>query len=264
MKLFVKPLDQWPRKWAFPLLGLGLALGAPVGLTLLRSVLTDHAPWTSWVLSEWAGDISTYMYVTLTTGIAFAVLGFHVGDSADKLRDSALTDSLTRLANRRHFYARLRDEMNRAERYSVPLSLLFIDLDGLKATNDRYGHEGGDLAIKAVAEALRLSCRETDLVARYGGDEFALIAPETLASEAMALADRVRQMLTKVRERTTLAQLSVSVGVAQYDSTLETAAAFCEAADSALYRAKRAGRDRASLYMQIEAANEYPAESAAI
>ncbi len=247
--LFVK----WPRRWAFPTYGMLLALGAPLGLLLLRSILFGFAPWGLWVSGELHGEFMTYVYEWVTTSVAFATLGIVIGRTQDKLRATALTDSLTQLANRRHFYLRLSDEMHRAWRYDSPLSLLFIDLDGLKGINDRYGHEGGDLAIRSVSEALRLACRQTDLVARLGGDEFAVIAPQTRAADAVALAERIRTTLNKVRERTTLAQLSVSIGVAPFDAAFATTAAFCEAADSALYAAKGAGRDRVQLWPESDA-----------
>jgi diguanylate cyclase (GGDEF)-like protein len=181
-----------------------------------------------------------------------------VGRKEDLLEALSVTDPLTGLANRRRLLAAFTDELNRSARYGTPLALLVIDLDRLKEINDRRGHAQGDRALQLVAEGLRRSCRATDLAARTGGDEFLVLAVNTTASEALALAHRVCATVRRLgvtaaeREKTqpaaasSSAAVTVSIGVADLDDvTLPTFVALHAAADAALYAAKTAGRDRA-------------------
>jgi diguanylate cyclase (GGDEF)-like protein len=184
--------------------------------------------------------LSLYVYLVLSTTTVFVILGWLFGRKEDLLRETAATDSLTGLSNRRHFDARLAEELERAVRYRTPLSLLVIDVDGLRAINDRRGHEGGDLALRAVGQALRSTCRATDLGARTGGDEFAVLAPMTKAADALGLADRIRAAIA-----TEPLAPTVSIGVA--DLELAGVGSLHAAADRALYHAKSTGRDRAEL-----------------
>src|SRR4029078_8568358 len=108
----------------------------------------------------------------------------------DQLELSSATDPLTDLPNRRYFSSRLRQELFRASRYGVPVTLLLLDLDGLKQINDHYGHSAGDRALCAVADCLKRTCRATDVPVRCGGDEFAVLVPETFAEDALDLAKR--------------------------------------------------------------------------
>jgi diguanylate cyclase (GGDEF)-like protein len=210
------------RAHLYPAVGVLLAMGAPLGLFLLRNLTGDDGPWL------------TYTYVSLSTSIKFAVLGWRLGRKEDQLYDASLTDALTGVSNRRHFDARLREETARAARHRQPLALLLVDVDRLKDINDRDGHAAGDAALVAVAAALVGSCRATDVAARYGGDEFAVLAPMTLRGEAIELAQRIRAHLRAH------ATVTVSIGVADSESSVP----LCQAADRALYAAKAAGRDR--------------------
>jgi diguanylate cyclase (GGDEF)-like protein len=156
--------------------------------------------------------------------------------------DRSLHDALTGLPNRRAFDSFLADAISRARRYRRALSLLLIDVDHFKAYNDTHGHPAGDEVLKRIAgEFIRLA-RETDLVSRVGGEEFALVLPETDGAGARAVAERIRA------EITTLAQfhspVTVSVGVATLAPGTPTAALLVKQCDAALYSAKRAGRNR--------------------
>jgi diguanylate cyclase (GGDEF)-like protein len=160
----------------------------------------------------------------------------------------AMTDSLTGLANYRCFSQNLDRELERSRRYELPLSLLTLDLDHLKALNDEHGHDAGDDALRLVAKVLTDTVRKFELVARQGGDEFAVILPNTGATDARHLADR---LLDAVGAQDVLGvKLSASIGLASWENRngkLEKhveAGAFLKASDEALYRAKRAGRDR--------------------
>src|SRR5690606_13536511 len=108
-----------------------------------------------------------------------------------ELRELALHDSLTGLPNRGHFAALAAAEMRRAQRYGRPLSVLMLDLDGFKGINDRYGHAGGDTVLKTVARRWTEALRKADLLARIGGEEFAVLLPETELEAARAVAERL-------------------------------------------------------------------------
>jgi diguanylate cyclase (GGDEF)-like protein len=165
---------------------------------------------------------------------------------AEELERLATTDAMTNLHNRRHFLALAEAEWSRFQRYHRPLTLLLIDLDRLKAINDRFGHAAGDTAMVAAAEVFRNNRREPDIVARVGGDEFAMLLPETDATQAQVVADRLRQEL-KQRPLTDGGglTLTVSIGVAQAAVSMPNIDALMKAADRGLYQAKAAGRDRA-------------------
>ncbi len=170
------------------------------------------------------------------------------------LASMATHDQLTGLYNRRGFTSHLEQWLNWASRYGHPLGVVLVDIDDFKHINDTRGHATGDEALRAVADALRGSVRASDLVSRYGGDEFAILAPETDAEELQALMER---MVTCVRSSVIGAigngrpgGVTVSVGgaVAVSSSGLDFSAdAVLAAADRSLYRAKEAGKDRWSI-----------------
>jgi diguanylate cyclase (GGDEF)-like protein len=226
------PSPRWSRSQLYPAFALGFAVLAGVAVLAVRSV---------------AGGRALYASLWCAIGALLVLGGWLFGRQEDRLRHISVTDSLTGLTNRRELERRLREELERAERHDLPLSLLLIDVDLLKAINDRSGHRAGDRALFAVAEALRGSCRSIDIPARVGGDEFAVLAPTTSACDAVQLATRVQIALRKVRPATD-PPVSISIGIAD----LATACAggerdLLEAADQALYRAKRGGRDRIAL-----------------
>ena len=153
-------------------------------------------------------------------------------------REQALTDTLTRLPNRRAFELALTRELSRAERYGTPFSLVLVDLDRFKQINDTLGHDHGDEVLRRVARFLVEGVRREDVVARWGGEEFALLLPSTRASDALRLAERLRQALEDLDLGVT-----ASFGVAEYLPG-ESEEALFRRADQALYRAKERGRNR--------------------
>lgn len=163
-----------------------------------------------------------------------------------ELTQLATTDALTGLQNRRSFFDAAAAEVARARRYGDPLSLVSINLDRFKLVNDKYGHAAGDVALVRFAEICRRHVREVDLLARIGGEEFALLLPATSQDNAARLAERIRQA---VHDIAILAdgqsfQFTVSMGVAAYRDTGDSLEELMRRADDALYRAKETGRDR--------------------
>lgn len=176
----------------------------------------------------------------------------HVADQAAaaihnaRLFELAVTDGLTRVFIRRHLFQRLNEELRRARRYGHPLAVLMADIDHFKRINDQHGHPGGDQVLVDVARAFRQCTRETDIVGRYGGEEFCLVFPETDAAGALCVAERVRQQVeeTPVRWGTADIGVTLSGGVACFPEHGNTVEALIRAADAALYRAKAGGRNR--------------------
>jgi diguanylate cyclase (GGDEF)-like protein len=161
----------------------------------------------------------------------------------DLLERKAMIDGLTGLYNRAHFEQRIEAELSLARRTGRPLSCVMLDVDHFKRINDTYGHLMGDDVLRSLAAMLVESCRTEDVVCRYGGEEFALLLPNTPALGATVIAERVREAVEERPFRTLKTEVSVtcSLGVAQAAPT-ETNP--IERADAALYQAKREGRNR--------------------
>ena len=222
--------------------GLSTSAVLVLGLLVLRTLFASGYSLAAELLS----NRLTYIYVFVATAVVFMVLGYVLGRQADELRRLSLTDALTGLANRHAFHMRLREELRRSRRYRAPLALLLIDVDGLKQVNDEQGHEAGDRVLRDVAGAIRHTLRGTDIGARWGGDEFAIIAPNTGPPAAQRLAHRLLGH-TKERTRGDGAPLTVSIGLAVFDPTQRRRTStemLMRAADEALLRAKDNGRDR--------------------
>jgi diguanylate cyclase (GGDEF)-like protein len=160
-------------------------------------------------------------------------------------RDDATRDALTGLANRRAAQARLVAEQARMDRHGTPLSVLMLDLDRFKSVNDRWGHAAGDRVLRAAADGIVEELRACDLGARFGGEEFVVMLPDTPLDDAMRAAERIRRRIAALDIETDEAVLNVtvSIGAAQLRRG-ETIEAMIARADEALYRAKAQGRDR--------------------
>jgi two-component system cell cycle response regulator len=153
-----------------------------------------------------------------------------------------LIDDLTRLYNVRYLYQTLDNEIRRARRYGSAVSVVFMDLDGFKLVNDIYGHRAGSVTLTEVAEVITLSVREADFVARYGGDEFVLMLPETPAERALQVAERVRSQIAGHRFTGGVGAeiyLTASFGVASFPEHAAEAEKLIELADAAMYEAKQ-------------------------
>lgn len=173
----------------------------------------------------------------------------HMDHERDVLHATALLDELTGLGNRRAFDQGLRAACARADRHGNELSLLMIDLDRFKGINDRFGHPAGDMVLRRFGELLASTLRVNDFAARYGGDEFAVILPDTGKTDTWIVAEKIRDALAKVSFEVgeTATATTASVGVASFGDANRTPTTLLAAADAALYRAKRRGRDRVEL-----------------
>ena len=167
-------------------------------------------------------------------------------EANDQLRKLAVTDELTGLRNRRSFEERLVMEFSMARRRKRELSVLLIDVDNFKTINDRFGHAAGDEVLRRLGTILRTTVRLPDLPARYGGEEFVVLLPESGEESAMGLARRVMQRVAA--EDWDNEPLTISVGMAAMNESLESGFQLVELADEALYAAKRAGKNRVMVH----------------
>jgi two-component system cell cycle response regulator len=164
----------------------------------------------------------------------------------ERLEFLAATDALTGCLNRRALLEAVEREVERARRYNLVLALLMVDVDHFKRINDTLGHLIGDTVLRQLADILLRDARSVDAVARYGGDEFVILLPETAAHGAMMFADRMRQRIANFAfgEPTRPVRITVSVGIACFpDPAVDTPESFIALADAALYRAKADGRN---------------------
>jgi diguanylate cyclase (GGDEF)-like protein len=217
---------------AFPLVSRGHTVGALVGF--------DAAPSSS------MPTLSPGTLTSLRTLLEPQAIALENALTVKRAEELSVTDDLTRLYNSRYLNQVLRRETKRASRSGRPLSLLFIDLDGFKQVNDRHGHLSGSKALVEAAGVIRGCARETDVVARFGGDEFSLILPDTGREGAVSVAVRIRE---RVEEHPFLAtdglsvRLTASVGVATLPDVAGSAEELIRAADMAMYKVKEAGKN---------------------
>jgi diguanylate cyclase (GGDEF)-like protein len=217
---------------AFPLRCRGRTVGALVAL--------DPAP------SATQPAVSNSVLVKMETLFELVALALDSALSFRKEEALSITDDLTSLANSRYLNLVLRREEKRAGRSGRPLSVLFIDMDGFKSINTNHGHLAGSKALVEAAGVIRVSARETDVVARFGGDEFALVLPDTDYRGARAVADRILHRLRAfvfLKGEGLAFQLTASIGVATLPDVAESAEELLKAADTAMYRVKDAGGD---------------------
>lgn len=221
---------------AFPLIDGAVVSGALVGLDPVPAVdrpVVDAATRAAW--QALLGPAARALAAALRVERAEAL---------------SVTDDLTRLYNSRFLGQALRRETKRAVRSARPLSLLFIDIDGFKAVNDTYGHLHGSRTLVEVGAVIRASARESDVPARYGGDEFAVVLPDTNREGALFVAERIRERIAAQRFLTADrldVRLTASVGVATLPDHAASADELVQAADRAMYRVKAAGKNGVQL-----------------
>jgi diguanylate cyclase (GGDEF)-like protein len=186
-----------------------------------------------------------------------------------KMKTMAMKDELTQVFNYRYFRQQLRTELDRAKRYGHTVSLLMVDVDNLKKFNDNYGHLVGSESLITVAKILRNGTRLADTVAKYGGDEFVIVAPETNEEQARLMSERLRKGVANEyfpsltdKTQTPKHELTISVGVATYPENAIDDETLIEAADRAVYEAKDLGKNRVCVYTgeKIESVNHQNSE----
>ncbi|MEW6572364.1 MAG: GGDEF domain-containing protein [Bacillota bacterium] len=158
-------------------------------------------------------------------------------DDISNLQQLVITDPLTGVYNRRYLFERLTTEVARAKRYSIPVSVIMLDLDGFKAYNDKQGHLAGDVLLQNIARTIRGALRQEDVVVRYGGDEFAIILTGADARSARVTAERLRNAVKNTG-------MSISLGAVTYPQDAVTAEELLKRADYYLLAAKAAGKDQ--------------------
>jgi diguanylate cyclase (GGDEF)-like protein len=204
------------------------------------------------------------------TNMSVAAIGVYLMKAIrireEDLKKLVIMDNLTALYNRAYFFYRLNSELRRAKRYNRPLSLLIMDMDNFKQFNDRYGHLLGDRLLRVLSNTIRSNIRysagtpryELDIPCRYGGDEFAIIVPETTSAQAAVVADRLRKEINVKCGREMMAQfqdatgshpmevpdVTVSIGIASFPEHASVTEALVKAADDAMYVSKRSEKEK--------------------
>jgi diguanylate cyclase (GGDEF)-like protein/PAS domain S-box-containing protein len=168
----------------------------------------------------------------------------------EKLESLAMTDELTKIANRRSFFIKGAEEIIRARRYHLPLSVIMLDIDRFKLINDTFSHDSGDLALQCVASTLMEGVREVDVVGRLGGEEFGIILPNTKLDDARGLAERLRVAITENSNFKCKLKMEItaSFGVAEYHLQIKNLDELLKNADTAMYKAKNTGRNRVEYF----------------
>ena len=203
--------------------------------------LRGYGPFARPLFNESLLLLQAFQGVSAVITLVLAAAVAERTEAVDRLRRLAVSDPLTGLSNYRQLAHALDAEIRRSSRTDRPFAVVLMDLDGLKKVNDRYGHLVGSMALRRVAEALLGSCRGIDTAARFGGDEFALVLPETGDAAAWHVARRIADRVARDGEQP---PLSVSVGVAVHPRDGATLEALLNAADRSLYDSKARRRNR--------------------
>jgi diguanylate cyclase (GGDEF)-like protein len=192
-----------------------------------------------------AGDLE--MLEAIAPQMAIALDRATLQQRAGIFEQLSITDALTGLLNRRYLNERLQEEVNRSNRDGSPMSFMMIDIDNFKQYNDHYGHPAGDEVLRVTAQCLKAVLRSADVAARFGGEEFCLLLPNTTLSEARMIGERIRMRIegTNFPHRI----VTVSVGVSAYSPLHNSPQEIIEAADKALYQAKRIGKNNVQLWL---------------
>jgi diguanylate cyclase (GGDEF)-like protein len=239
-----------PFTFGFPLIVGAGALLVSARTAFALAILATACYIGSGLVADPTPDIGplVQMAVTLTGVFLLAYVGASVGREQRRARDAAIRlstiDSLTGLFNRSYFFTALEREIARGDRSGRAFCLVMLDLDDLKSVNDRFGHIAGDQVLRSVAETVRGGVRKIDVAARYGGDEFVALLPETDPTGGWVLAEKVRLTVAEQGLPGVEPGPTVSVGVVSYPADGRSADALLVSADRAMYASKRGGKNR--------------------
>jgi diguanylate cyclase (GGDEF)-like protein len=239
-----------PFTFTFPLIvGAGALLVAPrVALILATLATAAYLAAGLYVDADPGTGPLVQMAVNLTGLYLLAYIGASVGREQRRVRDAAIrmstVDALTGLYNRSFFFSALEREIARGDRSGRAFCLVMLDLDDLKSVNDRYGHIAGDSVLRNVADVVRGGVRKIDVAARYGGDEFVALLPETDPTGGWVLAEKIRLTVAEQGFASVEPQPTISVGVVSYPADGRSADALLVSADRAMYASKRGGKNR--------------------
>ncbi|MDH5488169.1 MAG: diguanylate cyclase [Gammaproteobacteria bacterium] len=233
------------------LVGLGLLIAIIGAVWLIRSVLVPLREFEKGMAKFSQNNLSYRLPLETHDEIGhlareFNAMAERLMQHQHKLEELSARDSLTGLYNRRELEKRLHEEAQRARRYQHPLSVLMLDIDHFKNVNDQYGHQAGDEVLITVTDLIQLHMRPVDVVCRYGGEELAVILPETDEEGARTVAERVRATVADSITTTPqgdMVHVTVSIGIATFPRDGDTASGLIHAADTALYVAKQEGRN---------------------
>jgi diguanylate cyclase (GGDEF)-like protein len=209
-----------------------IAAGISAAITLVTHRTASSSSILYWNVSAWLG-----LYIFLVWMIA------ELRSLYERERRSSRTDALTRIPNRRAFFEVLETEKSRAQRYGSALTIAYLDLDNFKAMNDRFGHTRGDHLLRVVAKTMQKNIRQVDMVARMGGDEFAVLLPETAEDPAAAVLQKLRALLDAAMQQRKW-PVTFSMGAVTFQPPPDSTQEMISKADEVMYAAKMSGRDR--------------------
>ena len=227
---------------------------AVVSAFAVHYTVNGIGPFALWSMNESLLILLAFISTIVVTSLVLSALRIERGRAMDELeramiglREQAITDPLTGLYNRRYLWEFLRREWIRAKRKDNSLAVIMIDLDHFKRINDTHGHQAGDFVLTAIAGLLRNQIRSSDIVCRYGGEEFALVLPEASLDNVRLRAEHIRAAIKRLdfrHEGVPLGGITASLGVALFPHHADSPDSLIRAADEALYAAKGVGRDR--------------------
>lgn len=237
---------------------IGVVMKIGIGFALARSVLIPVRELEMGTERFASGELS-YRIPQLTQNElgrlagAFNKMAEKIEMDEKELKELSIHDGLTGLFNKREFESRMVDEVARSKRYNSTFSLIMLDIDHFKAVNDTYGHQAGDHVLKTISNTINSEVRSVDFVARYGGEEMAVILPNINGEDTFKVSERLRKAISSlpipVSEDRAI-HVTVSMGIATFPDNADTGDNLIRSADKALYNAKKAGRNQVSRYKE--------------